>query len=72
MLGALLSDMNKRCAARGTMEIVYGNRRTGQQTKMASLKYDKNDFLLDNLDVHTVASYTQQPLVVDTIPDIYY
>ena len=73
MLGALLSDMNKDVQHGGTMEIVYGNRRTGQQTKMASLKYDKNDFLLDNLDVHTVASYTHSNRwVVDTIPDIYY
>ena len=73
MLGLLFSDMNKDVQHGGTMEVVYGNRRIGQQTKMASLKYDKNDFLLNNLDMHSVASYTHSNRwVVDTIPDMYY
>ena len=73
MVGLLYSDMNKDVQHGGTMEVVYGNRRTGQQTKMASLKYDKKDFLLENLDVYSVASYTHSNRwVVDTIPDMYY
>lgn len=73
MVGLLYSDMNKDVQNGGTMEVVYGNRRTGQQTKMASLKYDKKNFLLDNLDVYSVASYTHSNRwVVDTIPDMYY
>ena len=73
MIGLHYSDMDKDIQHGGTMEVVYGNRRTGQQTKMASLKYDKKDFLVENLDVHSVASYTHSNRwVVDTIPDIYY
>ncbi len=71
-VGALYSDMNKDVQNGGTMEVVYGNRRTGQDSKMASLRYEKKDFLIENMSVNAFVSYTHSNRwVVDTIPYIY-
>lgn len=53
------------------MKVVYGNRRTGQNTQMLSLKYRKAE-LLPKLDINLMASYSQSMRwVTDTIPDKY-
>ena len=71
-LGLLYSDMNKDVQNGGTMEVVFGNRRTGQDSKMANLRYEKKDFLIEKLDAKAFVSYTHSSRwVVDTIPYIY-
>ena len=72
ILGLLYSDMDKDVQHGGTMEIVYGNRRTGQKTKMGNLRYEKRDFFINNLDFKSFVSYTHNTRwVVDTIPYMY-
>ena len=71
-LGLLYSDMDKDVQNGGTMEVVFGNRRTGQDSKMANLRYEKKDFLIEKLDAKAFISYTHSNRwVVDTIPYIY-
>ncbi|MGL4851073.1 MAG: TonB-dependent receptor domain-containing protein [Phocaeicola sp.] len=71
-VGLLYSDMNKDVQHGGTMEVVFGNRRTGQSTKMANLKYDKQDLLTKGLDVNAFVSYSHNDRWVnDTVPYIY-
>lgn len=71
-LGLLYAEMDQDVQNGGTMEVVYGNRRTGQNTKMANLKYEKRDLFLKNLNLNSFVSYTQSNRwVVDTIPYIY-
>ncbi len=71
LIGALYSDMDKDVQHGGTMEVVYGNRRTGQNTKMLNMRYDKRD-IVKGLDVNSFVSFTEgQRWVVDTIPHIY-
>ena len=71
MIGALVSDMDKDVQHGGTMEVVYGNRRTGQSTRMMNMRYDKTN-LIKNLHVNAFLSYTDADRwVVDTIPHIY-
>ena len=70
-LGVLYSDMNKDVQNGGTMEVVYGNRRTGQDSKMMNLRYEKRDFLTKGLSMNAFMSYTHSNRwVVDTIPYI--
>ncbi len=71
LVGMLLSDMDKDVQHGGTMEVVYGNRRTGQGTRMLNLKYDKRA-IGDKLDVNAFVSFTEaQRWVNDTVPYIY-
>ncbi|MGL5272445.1 MAG: TonB-dependent receptor domain-containing protein, partial [Phocaeicola sp.] len=71
-VGLLYSDMNKDVQHGGTMEVVFGNRRTGQTTKMANLKYEKQDFLIKGLDANAFLSYSHNDRwVTDTIPYKY-
>lgn len=71
LVGALLMGMDKDVQHGGTMEVVYGNRRTGQSTRMLNLRYDKRS-IADKLDVTAFVSYTDaQRWVVDTVPYIY-
>jgi len=71
-LGLLYSDMNKDVQNGGTMEVVFGNRRTGQDTKMANVRYEKKDLFVKDLSFNTFVSYTHSDRwVVDTIPYIY-
>lgn len=71
LIGGLYSDMDKDVQHGGTMEVVYGNRRTGQTTKMLNMRYDKRD-IVKGLDVNSFVSFTEgQRWVVDTIPHIY-
>ncbi len=71
-LGVLYSSMDKDVQNGGTMEVVYGNRRTGQDTKMTNLRYEKKDLFTRNLDLNSFVSYTHgNRWVVDTIPYIY-
>lgn len=70
-VGALISDMDKDVQHGGTMEVVYGNRRTGQSTKMINARYDKSK-LLKVLDVNSFVSFTEaNRRVIDTVPYIY-
>lgn len=71
LVGMLLSDMDKDVQHGGTMEVVYGNRRTGQATRMLNLKYDKRA-IADQLDVNAFVSFTEgRRWVNDTVPYIY-
>jgi len=71
LVGMLLSEMDKDVQHGGTMEVVYGNRRTGQGTRMLNLKYDKRA-IGDKLDVNAFVSFTEaQRWVNDTVPYIY-
>ncbi|MDD3195597.1 MAG: TonB-dependent receptor [Paludibacter sp.] len=71
LIGALYSEMDKDVQHGGTMEVVYGNRRTGQNTKMLNLRYDKRA-IGDKLDVNAFVSVTEaNRWVTDTVPHIY-
>lgn len=71
LIGLLYSDMDKDVQHGGSMDVVYGNRRMGQKTKMANLRYEKQN-ILKKLDLSTFVSYTDgERWVVDTIPYIY-
>lgn len=71
-LGLLMSDMDNDIQTGATMDVVYGNRRSERDTKMASLKYKKSDILLDGLDFNTFSSFSQtNRKVIDTIPYMY-
>lgn len=71
LVGMLVSEMDKDVQHGGTMEVVYGNRRTGQGTRMLNLKYDKRA-IGDKLDVNAFVSFTEaQRWVNDTVPYIY-
>lgn len=71
LIGALVSDMDKDVQHGGTMQVVYGNRRTGQSTRMLNMRYEKRR-ILKRIDINGLMSYTQgQRWVTDTIPHIY-
>ena len=71
LIGALVSDMDKDVQHGGTMQVVYGNRRTGQSTRMLNMRYEKRR-ILKRIDINGFMSYTQgQRWVTDTIPHIY-
>ena len=71
LIGALVSEMDKDVQHGGTMEVVYGNRRTGQNTRMMNIRYDKRN-ILKKLDANTFLSFTRSDRwVVDTVPEIY-
>lgn len=71
LVGVLYSDMDKDVQHGGTMEVVYGNRRTGQSTKMLNARYEKSN-ILKKLSVTGFVSMTEADRwVVDTVPYIY-
>lgn len=71
MLGLLYSDMKKDIQHGATMQVVYGNRTSAQNTMMANLQYKKRD-ILKVLDVSAFASYSSGVRkVVDTIAEMY-
>lgn len=71
LIGALVSDMDKDVQHGGTMQVVYGNRRTGQSTRMLNMRYEKRR-ILKRIDINGFMSHTQgQRWVTDTIPHIY-
>ena len=71
MFGVLLSNMDKQIQNGATMEIVYGNRFTEQNTAMYSLDFAKKD-ILKNLSVNTFISVSRlNRKVVDTIATQY-
>lgn len=71
LIGTLISEMDKDVQHGGTMQVVYGNRRTGQQTKMLNMRYEKRR-ILKKIDLNGFMSYTQgERWVTDTIPHIY-
>ncbi|WP_282030264.1 TonB-dependent receptor [Winogradskyella eximia] len=71
LAGVLLSNMDQQIQTGATMEIVYGNRFTEQNTKMYSLDYAKKE-VLKNLDVSAFASYSRlNRKTIDTIATQY-
>jgi outer membrane receptor protein involved in Fe transport len=71
LAGVLLSNMDQQIQTGATMEIVYGNRFTEQNTNMYSLDYAKKE-VLKNLDVSAFASYSRlNRKTIDTIATQY-
>lgn len=72
LLGFMLSETKKDIQTGATMQVVYGNRRTEYDTKMASLQYKKSDFFIKGLDVSTFMTYSKtNRAIIDTVPYIY-
>ncbi len=72
LIGVVLSDMAKEIQHGATMETVYGNRNTKQNTQLFSLSYAKQDFLIKKLNVSLFSSYSLlNRMVIDTVPYIY-
>lgn len=72
MLGAVMSQMDKQAQHGATMEVVYGRRFSEQTTRMLNLSYQKNDALIEGLDVNLFASRSWlNRQVVDTSAVIY-
>lgn len=70
-IGGMFSDMEKENQHGATMQIVYGNRFSTQNTRMTTMSYRKRD-LLKGLDVNALATYSRlNRQVVDTIADMY-
>jgi len=57
LIGALVSDMDKDVQHGGTMQVVYGNRRTGQSTRMLNMRYEKRR-ILKRIDINGFMSHT--------------
>ncbi|WP_417444950.1 TonB-dependent receptor [Joostella sp.] len=71
MIGGLFSNMDNQIQTGATMEIVYGNRFTEQNTKMFNLDYAKKD-IVKNLDLSAFASFSElNRKTVDTIATQY-
>lgn len=71
LAGVLLSNMDQQIQTGATMEIVYGNRFTEQNTGMYSLDYAKKN-IAKNLDVSAFASYSRlNRKTIDTIATQY-
>ncbi|QCX37097.1 TonB-dependent receptor [Aureibaculum algae] len=71
-LGLMISDMDNDIQTGPTMDIVYGNRRSKLDSKMASLKYSKNDILFKGLSANTFTSFSHtNRMVIDTMSVMY-
>ena len=71
LLGLIYSDMKKDIQHGATMEVVYGNRNSSQETLMGKLLYEKKD-LLPNLDLSANMTYSSgERMVTDTVPYMY-
>lgn len=72
LLGFMFSEMKRDIQTGATMEVVYGNRKTAYDSRMATLQYKKNDLFIKGLDFSTFATLSQTyRKVIDTIPSIY-
>ncbi|GIJ94828.1 TonB-dependent receptor [Capnocytophaga stomatis] len=72
LLGFMFSETEKDIQTGATMQVVYGNRRTEYNSRMASLQYKKNDLFFKGLDVSTFTTYSKtNRQVIDTVPYIY-
>lgn len=71
MLGLLYSDMKKDIQHGATMAVVYGNRTSAQNTKMANLRYIKND-IVKNLDISAFGSFSSGVRKVVDTTDVMY
>ena len=71
LLGGLYSQMGKEIQHGATMNVVYGNRFSKQNTKMLNLRYEKKN-ILPKLDLSLYTSYSLgHRQVIDTIPYMY-
>jgi len=69
--GVLLSNMDQQIQTGATMESVYGNRFTEQNTNMYSLDYAKKN-IIKNVDANAFASYSRlNRKTIDTIATQY-
>lgn len=72
LFGIVISDLSREIQHGATMEIVYGNRHSTQNTQQLSIDYAKKNFLVEGLDVSTFTSYSfLNRGVIDTVPYIY-
>lgn len=55
-LGLMISDMDIGIQTGPTMDIIYGDRRSERDSKMASLKYSKDDLFVEGLSANTFTS----------------
>ncbi len=71
-VGTVLSEMDKDIQNGATMEVVYGNRRMEQLTRLLHTTYTKHNFLTKGLDVNLFGSYSKlNRTITDTIPYMY-
>lgn len=71
-LGLIYSDIKNDIQTGATMDVVYGNRRSERDSRMANLRYQKDDLFTRGLDVNTFTSYSQtNRKVIDTVPVMY-
>lgn len=71
MVGVMLSNMDQQIQTGATMEVVYGNRFTEQNTSMFNLDYAKTE-IAKNLDLSVFASYSRlNRKTIDTIATQY-
>ncbi len=67
----LFSGINKDVQHGASMEVVYGERRTKQQSYVANINYEKQN-ILPRLDVKALASYSYtNRLLIDTCTYVY-
>lgn len=72
LFGFMFSQTEKDIQTGATMQVVYGNRKTAYNSRMASLQYKKNDLLVKGLDFSTFTTYSKtMRQVIDTVPYIY-
>lgn len=72
LVGGVFSAMDKEIQHGVTMEIVYGNRASSQQTALLHAKYRKQEFLSEKLSLDFFASYAVLGRqLTDTIDFIY-
>ncbi|SFZ90406.1 Outer membrane receptor proteins, mostly Fe transport [Flaviramulus basaltis] len=71
LFGALLSNMDKQIQTAATMEIVYGNRFSKQNTKMYNIDFAKSN-IIKNLDASVFVSFSElNRKTIDTIATQY-
>lgn len=71
VISAMYSHLNKDIQNGATMQVVYGNRRTKSQNKMAAFKYRKLN-ILPHTHFDSYLTYSRNKrTVIDTVPLIY-
>ncbi len=72
LIGIVHSSFNRDIQHGATMESVYGNRKTAQQTKLISLSYKNNHLLSKKLKIELFSSFSDlKRQITDTVADIY-
>ncbi|MFT3904094.1 MAG: TonB-dependent receptor [Niabella sp.] len=72
LLGVILSENNKDIQTGVTMRTVFGALNSKSRSVIPTLKYKKNDFLLNGLDFNLYTAYnTNSFQLIDTVPRTY-